>query len=121
MAKLYANENFPLQAVARLRELGHDVLTATETGQANQRTPDAAVLAFAASQERAVLTRNRRHFRHLHNDEPRHCGVVLCSDELDFVGQADRIHAKLVELGSDLRGKLIQVTRPAAVPEPDRG
>ncbi|WP_442484067.1 DUF5615 family PIN-like protein [Aeoliella sp. SH292] len=27
MARLYANENFPLPIVQRLRELGHDVLT----------------------------------------------------------------------------------------------
>ena len=48
MAAFYADENFPLQAVEALRRLGHDVLTAIEAGQANQRLPDDVVLDFAA-------------------------------------------------------------------------
>lgn len=32
MARLYSNENFPLQVVEELRRLGHDVLTIQETG-----------------------------------------------------------------------------------------
>lgn len=32
MARLYANENFPLPVVEVLRRLGHDVLTAGEAG-----------------------------------------------------------------------------------------
>jgi Domain of unknown function (DUF5615) len=47
MARLYANENFPLQAVEELRQLGHDVLTTQQTGKAGQAIPDAQVLAFA--------------------------------------------------------------------------
>jgi len=39
-----------------LRNLGHDVLTVQEAGNANQRIPDEQVLAFAVSQERAILT-----------------------------------------------------------------
>lgn len=110
--KLYANENFPRQVVERLRELGHDVLTTVDTGQANQRTADPEVLALASSLGRALLTRNRRDFRHLHNAGPDHCGIVLCSDEIDFVGQAERIHAALSDAGADLRARLVQVTRP---------
>jgi uncharacterized protein DUF5615 len=34
MARLYADENFPLPVVEELRRLGHDVLTIYETGQA---------------------------------------------------------------------------------------
>jgi hypothetical protein len=33
---LYADENFPLRVVEELRRLGHDVLTASEDGRANQ-------------------------------------------------------------------------------------
>ena len=36
MARLYANENFPLPTVEELRRLGHDVLTVRETGQAGK-------------------------------------------------------------------------------------
>jgi hypothetical protein len=42
LARLYANENFPLPAVKRLRELGHDVLTTIEAGKANQSIDDQA-------------------------------------------------------------------------------
>lgn len=34
MARLYANENFPRQVAIILRELGHDVLTVQEAGNA---------------------------------------------------------------------------------------
>ena len=43
MARFYSNENFPLLTVIKLREFGHDVVTASEAGNANQRTPDEAV------------------------------------------------------------------------------
>ena len=43
MARLYANENFPLPVVERLRHLGHDVLTTTETGRHDQALADEAV------------------------------------------------------------------------------
>jgi uncharacterized protein DUF5615 len=49
LARLYADENFPLPAVEALRRLGHDVLTAAEAGQAGQGIADDAVLAFAHS------------------------------------------------------------------------
>jgi hypothetical protein len=36
MARLYANENFPLPAVEELRCLGHEVLTSSESGNAGR-------------------------------------------------------------------------------------
>ncbi|NVM30155.1 MAG: DUF5615 family PIN-like protein [Candidatus Helarchaeota archaeon] len=36
MARLYANENFPLPVVEELRKLGHNVLTIQETGKAGR-------------------------------------------------------------------------------------
>ncbi len=66
MARLYANENFPLPAVQELRWLGHDVLTIRETGSAGQAMPDDAVSAFAHQQGRVLLTLNRRHLIRLH-------------------------------------------------------
>jgi Domain of unknown function (DUF5615) len=47
MARLYANENFPLPVATELRHLGHEVLTIVETGQAGQAVPDEQVLALA--------------------------------------------------------------------------
>ena len=71
MAQLYADEDFPLPVVDCLRQLGHDVLTAVEAGQANQRIPDPAVLAYATALGRAVLTRNGWHFRRIHRSNQR--------------------------------------------------
>jgi hypothetical protein len=50
VARIYANENFPLPVVRELRRLGHDVLTIQETGKAGQAVPDEAVLSFAVAQ-----------------------------------------------------------------------
>jgi hypothetical protein len=77
LARLYADENFPLPAVEALRRLGHDVLTAAEAGQAGQGIADDAVLTFAHALGRAVLTHNRKHFRNLHNAGSPHSGLVL--------------------------------------------
>ena len=79
MAAFYADENFPLQVVEALRRLGHDVLTAFEAGQANQRIPDDIVLEFATRSGRAVLTLNRWEFIGLHARFPRHAGIVVCT------------------------------------------
>lgn len=62
MARLYADENFPLPVVQALRRLGHDVLTSLDAGNAGRAVPDDEVLAFAVAGGRAVLTLNRRHF-----------------------------------------------------------
>ena len=58
MARLYANENFPLPVVQKLRNFGHDVLTVREAGNADQAIPDTEVLAFAVAESRVVLTIN---------------------------------------------------------------
>src|SRR5438874_13820875 len=95
MALLYADEDVPLPVTERLRQLGHDVLTAFEAGQANQGIEDAPQLAFATSLGRAILTRNRRHFIPLHRRSPLHAGIVSITDDPDLDGQADRIDAAL--------------------------
>ena len=112
MARLYANENFPLAVVVELRRLGHDVLTIHETGKAGQAVCDEAVLAFASAEGRAVLTLNRKHFIHLHAARPDHTGIIVCTFDPDFVGQAGRIHAA-IEAQAQLSGQLIRVNRPA--------
>jgi hypothetical protein len=66
MARLYANENFPLPAIEELRRLGHDVLTSYESGRAGQAVPDEDVLAFAVAEARILITLNRKHFVRLH-------------------------------------------------------
>jgi hypothetical protein len=112
MARFYANANFPLPVVLELRRLGHDVLTIQETGKADQRVTDEQVLAFATAENRAVLTINRKHFIRLHRERPRHSGVIVCTFDPDFVGQAGRIH-HAVTAAPDLAAQLLRVNRPA--------
>ena len=113
MARLFADENFPLPAVEALRRLGHDVLTAAEAGQAGQGIADDAVLALAHALGRAVLTHNRKHFRNLHNAGHAHSGLVLCTEDADFAALGARIDAALAGAG-DPSGQLIRVARPPA-------
>jgi len=82
MARLYANENFPLPVVQTLRGLGHD-----------------------------VLTHNRRHFIRLHADQPIHCGIVVCTFDPDFSRQSRHID-EAISTHDSLDGKLIRVNRP---------
>ena len=112
MARLYSDENFPVPVVEILRELGHDVLTCQEAGKASRAIPDDEVLQFACSGTRAVLTTNRRHFFRLHENNPNHCGIVACTQNLDVKGFAELIHAK-VQNEEPLDGKVLRVYRPS--------
>lgn len=111
MARLLADENFPIPVSAELRALGHDVLTLQEAGKTDQGFSDAAVLALATEQDRAILTLNRRHFVGLHKESESHAGIVVCSLDIDFVGQARRI-AREIEAVGDLAGQLLRINRP---------
>ena len=109
--RLYADENFPLPVVAELRRLGHDVLTAFEDGRANKSIPDKAVLTRSQKLDRAVLTINRSDFRRLHIDGHQHAGIIICTFDTDFIGQANRIH-NLFTAAVNLKGELRRVNRP---------
>ncbi len=110
MARIYSNENFPQLAVEELRRLGHDVLTVLETGRANQSIPDEDVLAFAIVNNRAILTLNRKHFIRLHQQSPNQAGIIVCTFDADFSGQAQRIHTAIIAL-DDLQGRLLRINR----------
>lgn len=111
MARVYTDEDFPGPATRRLRELGHDVLTAREAGNADRQMPDHDVLRFAHSEGRAVLTLNRRDFIRLHNSGAEHSGIVACTDDKDFIALATRVHEALCANESSA-GKLIRIIRP---------
>ena len=112
MARLYANENFPLPVVEALRRLGHDVLTIRKAGRAEEAVPDAEVLEEASGDGRAVLTLNRKHFVRLHNEQSQHAGIIACTFDADFERQAQRIH-QVLEAQSNLKGQLLRINRPA--------
>ena len=113
MARLYADENFPLQVVERLRWLGHEVLTVQDDGCAGQAITDPAILARATEQGRTLLTLNRRDFIRLHLQNAAHAGIIVCTFDTDFVGQAQRIAATLTAQPI-LTGQLLRVNRGSA-------
>ncbi len=111
MARLYANENFPRQSVEALRQLGHDVITFADVGNAGLAIPDNEVLAYAAKDERAIITLNRRDFIRLHNQNPDHAGIIVCTQDPDTIGQARRIAEAINQTGV-LKGQLLRIYRP---------
>jgi predicted nuclease of predicted toxin-antitoxin system len=112
MTAIYANENFPLPVVEELRRLGYDVLTSRDAGNAGRAVPDDEVLAFAVAQGRALVTINRKHFIRLHRESPSHAGIIVCTYDPDFVGQAARVAAALTAQ-LDLAGLLLRGNRPS--------
>lgn len=110
MICLYADEQFPFPVVQRLRQLGYDVLTAQESGQANQKIPDDQVLSFATANNRAVITQNRRDFIRLHQQGQAHAGIVVCSKNLDWDDFTAAIHQGLADRET-VAGELIRITQ----------
>jgi hypothetical protein len=84
----------------------------SETGKAEQSWPDEAVLEFANQDDRALLTLNRKHFVRLHNQGVEHAGIVACTVDPDFLGQAQRIDLAIRAVEGGLDGKLLRVNRP---------
>lgn len=112
MARLYADENFPLQVVEFLRQLGHDALTLREDGCAGQAMSDLAVLARATERGRALLTLNRRDFIRLHLRDARHGGIIACTFDAEFERQARHIDVA-IRTRASLDGELVRINRPA--------
>jgi hypothetical protein len=54
---------------------------------------------------------NRKHFLNLHRRMPQHGGMVLCTFDPDFAGQAVRLDEALRSAGV-LSGKVLRVNRP---------
>src|SRR3954454_5194167 len=115
MASLFADENFPLPAVRRLRTLGHDILTAADAGMVNKRIPDSIVLEYATMLDRAVVTLNWQDFVDLHDADPDHAGIVVCEADADADALAARVDAAVRQVAR-LAGKLIEV--PITLPAP---
>jgi Domain of unknown function (DUF5615) len=107
---LYSNENFSLAMIEQLRDLGCDVLTSYDAGQANQGIPDREVLRFATEQNRAVITFNRDDFVALHCGGQHHSGIIVCKDDRDYLGQVAFLHAYLQEVDS-LLNRLIRIKK----------
>jgi hypothetical protein len=62
---------------------------------------------------RAIVTLNRVDFKRLHIRMPGHAGIIICTEDPDRIGQAQRIAEAIAEAG-DLRAKLIRVYHPTS-------
>ena len=78
-----------------MTSIGYYISTVQAAGKANLQIPDEEVLAFAVNNGRAVLTRNRRDFIRLHLANSNHEGIIVCTEDSDFVGVANRINAAI--------------------------
>ena len=68
------------------------------------------MLAFAVSENRAVLTLNRRHFIRLHSLQSDHAGIIVCKADQDLARMATNINEAISSLAT-LTGQLIRVYR----------
>ncbi|HUY54434.1 MAG TPA: DUF5615 family PIN-like protein [Candidatus Nanopelagicaceae bacterium] len=77
--RLLLDEQLSPEIAKQLQRRGHDVLSVAEAGLRGH--DDAAVLVWASSQERAVVTNNIRDFRPLHANYLSaaipHYGIIL--------------------------------------------
>jgi len=81
--KLYFNEHLSPRLAAQLRRHGFDVLSSREADLLS--SDDDAQLAFAVSEQRAILTFNASDFMGLHEtyvaEGKEHWGIVLSTEE----------------------------------------
>ena len=109
--RFLANENFPGSAVAALQATGHDVVWIRTAAQGST---DPHVLAWAAREERILLTFDKD-FGELarRSTLPPACGVVLIRIPMPRPGTVGRRLADLITSRDDWAGHF-------SVVEPDR-
>jgi len=101
-----------MELVNQLRQLGYDVLTSYDAGQANQAIKDEKVLAFAHERRRAVITLNREDFITLHKQGREHSGILIAKEDRDYQGQAAMLNEFLSTTDAQpLKGRLIRIKK----------
>lgn len=94
------------------RCLGHGVSISFEAKNANLSILDEKVLVFAHENKRIVLTFNRKDFIQLHNQNPIHSGIIVCTEDKDNIVLAQRVHNEISLLDGNTNNQLIRVNRP---------
>lgn len=81
--KLYLNEHLSPRLAEQLRQYGFDVTSTLESEM--DEAGDDVQLAYAVSQQRAVVTFNHKDFAPLHEqymaEEKEHWGIILSTEE----------------------------------------
>lgn len=111
MARLFADENYSLPTVEVLRQLGHDVATVQERGLGGKSVSDRIVLNLAISEQRAVLTFDRRDYFTLHREGIPHEGIFAYTFDANEAALAQRIH-EAIEHSPLLTGQYIRIVKP---------
>jgi predicted nuclease of predicted toxin-antitoxin system len=82
--KLYLDENLSPRLAEQLRLHGFDVIATHESNRTG--TTDASQLAFAANENRTIVTINHRDFAMLHEHYlatgQTHAGIILTTEEM---------------------------------------
>ena len=81
--KLYLNEHLSPRLAEQLRQYGFDVTSTLESEMDEANDP--VQLAYAVSQQRAIVTFNHKDFAPLHDqymaEEQEHWGIILSTEE----------------------------------------
>jgi len=109
MARFYADEDFAEPIVRELQRLGHEVDSVIWSGR--RQSADLRVLQDATTDQRIVLTFNRRDYHRLHQANPNHAGIVSCTRDNDVAALAQRIHDAVTATGG-LAGQHVRVNKP---------
>lgn len=88
----------------------HTILRLQAAGKDNQKNPDEQVLAFAVSENWAVLALNRRYFIRLHSLQSDAAGIIVCKADQDLARRATNINEAISSLAT-LTNQLIRVYR----------
>lgn len=107
MSKFYADENIRIQMVQEMRAKGLDVQTSPEAN--NDGITDPEQLDYATSQNRIILTDNRRDFIKLHNDGQEHAGIFSYKPHSLSVEQATARTHYVSEQVSDMQNTHVRI------------
>ncbi|MDX2285887.1 MAG: DUF5615 family PIN-like protein [Bacteroidia bacterium] len=93
MIRLYADENFPMPVILKLRGLGYDIITVQEDSRSGDE--DLEVLRRALLLRRWLITLDRKDFKRMHLSGITHSGIIACTFNPDFDDFAQKIHRAL--------------------------
>ena len=107
MSKFYADENIRIQMVQEMRSKGLDVQTSPEAN--NDGITDPEQLDYATSQNRIILTDNRRDFIKLHNEGKEHSGIFSYKPQSLSIEQATARTHYISEQVPDMQNAHIRI------------
>ena len=97
--KFYLDANLSRRIAERLRQRGHDAVSAQEVGNIERSDPEQ--LAYASAEGRALVTKDIRHFIKLSRDavasQKPHAGIILCPQSLTGT-EIDTIAERLIAI-----------------------